>query len=245
MRLYSLPEHFLELKSRFIKILLFFLLAASVSYYFAPSIYSFILRPLDKVFKGNMIYTDLTEAFLAYLKLSFFCGFCVTFPFALSQIYLFISPGLYEEEKKIIRPIFLSSFLLFLISLIFVYYLVMPAAWKFFLSFESRQSLLPIVLQAKVNEYLSLFVKFILAFAFAFQLPIVVVTLNLLNIVSIGALKKGRRFAILINFIIAGIITPPDAASQIALALPMILLYEISLIVCRRTERRKNLNAGH
>ncbi len=241
MKIYTLKEHFVELKSRLAKIVFLFLFFSGVSYYFSDSIYNVALRPLaDAGGVGKeraVIYTGLAEAFFTYLKLACFCGFCFTFPFIMTQIYLFMRSGLYENEKKIVGIILFFSPILFLISIFFVYYLVIPNAWRFFLSFESSDTVVPIILEAKINEYLGLVMQLIIAFGLAFQLPIIVLSLNLLNVVKLESLRKGRRFSILINFIIAGIVTPPDVLSQFALAIPMILLYEASLIACKFLEK--------
>lgn len=239
---YQLKDHLLELKSRILLVLVFFLCAFLVSYYFSEDIFNILLQPLADIYGDNeerrMIYTGLTEAFFTYLNLSAFAGFCASIPIIALQIFLFIRPGLYKSERKLAGWIFLFSPLLFLAGSMFVYCLVMAKAWGFFLSFEMTDSTLPLMLEARISEYLSLIIKLILAFGIAFQLPIILVILALFGFVTSESLAKKRRIAILINFIIAGFITPPDILSQIALVIPMLLLYEIGVATCKYIEKR-------
>lgn len=236
MRRYKIEEHIKELKSRFIKLLCFFAVSSVASYYFSEAIYSFLMQPLPKKF----IYTGLAEAFFTQVKISVFIGFCVTIPYIAFHIYWFIAPGLYENEKKIAFIILSFSPALFILSAVFVFYFVMPAAWGFFLSFENLEGVSPLVLEPRISEYLDLVINLVIAFGVAFQLPIILMILSLLGIVNYDFLTRKRRIAIIIIFIIAGVITPPDVLSQIALAMPMVLLYEISIILCRTLEVRRN-----
>lgn len=238
---YQLKDHLVELKSRILAILVFFLSAFLTCYYFSDQIFDILLRPLADIYgseERRMIYTGLTEAFFTYLNLSAFAAFCVTIPIISLQAYLFIKPGLYQSEKILAAWIFIFSPLLFLAGSLFVYYFVMPKAWSFFLSFEMSDSIMPLMLEARISEYLSLIIKLILAFGIAFQMPVILVILCLFDIITSKGLASKRRIAILINFIIAGFITPPDILSQIALAIPMLLLYEISIATCKYIEKR-------
>lgn len=236
MESYRLQDHLRELKSRFIKILCFFFIASIASYYFGDIIYSFLVAPLPKKF----IYTGLGEAFFTQVKLAIFVGFCLTIPVIAFHIYKFIIPGLYDNEKKIAFIILSFSPLLFALGSAFVFYLVIPGAWSFFLSFERFDGSSPLVLEPRISEYLDLVVNLIIAFGVAFQLPIILMILSLIGVVQERFLASKRRLAIVIIFIIAGVITPPDVVSQIALAMPMVLLYEISIILCRTLEVRRN-----
>lgn len=241
MKKYTFKEHFLELKRRFLVIIVFFTSAFIVCYYFSDDIYGFILKPLANAtnhHQRKVIYTGMTEAFFTYLKLSFWAAFLIIIPVISYQLYGFISPGLLENEKKIILPTLIVSPLLFYLGGLFVFYLVMPNAWQFFLSFENQNSLLPIVLEARVSEYLSVVMQLITAFGLAFELPVVMLLLSVLGLVSAQGLKNKRRFAIVIIFIAAAILTPPDVLSQIALAIPLIVLYEISIVICNLVENR-------
>lgn len=232
LKKYTFSDHFVELKKRLTIVMIFFLSASLISYYFSQEIFQFLLKPLvsSTLDTKRIIYTGLTEAFFTYLSLSAFVGFLLSIPIIAFQIYWFISPGLYIAERKISRILLFSSPILFMIGGLFVFYFVIPQAWNFFLSFEMSSGATPIVLEAKISEYLSLIIKLIMAFGIAFQMPIILIILSLFNIISSEMLRNKRRIAIVINFIIAGIITPPDILSQISLAIPMVLLYEFSII---------------
>ncbi|MGI4752705.1 MAG: twin-arginine translocase subunit TatC [Janthinobacterium lividum] len=248
MKLYSFQEHLSELKVRLFRIFIIFIVAFAICYYFSDTIYSFLLEPLAKLSKDNLrniIYTGLTEAFFTYIKLAAFAAFAIIIPIIALECYLFVSPGLYHHEKKIIAFILFISPILFWCGSIFVFYFVMPKAWNFFLSFEKRDLIVPIVLEARISEYLNLVIHLIIAFGVAFQLPVVLIILNTLKIITIETLKQKRRFAIVINFIIAGILTPPDILSQFALAIPLLLLYEISIIICNYIEKTEVINAKY
>jgi len=241
MQTYLFKDHFLELKSRLGRVIFTFIITFIICYYYKDSIYNLLLQPLadlDIGYNRKVIYTGLTEAFFTYLKLAAFGASMITIPVLAVQIYFFLKPGLYENEKLIAAFILLLSPVLFWSSSILVFYLVMPKAWSFFLSFESGDNLIPIVLEARISEYLNLIIQLVFAFGLSFQLPLLLVVMNLMKIVTVEGLKKKRRLAIVINFIIAGILTPPDIISQFALAIPLILLYEISIIMCKFVENR-------
>jgi sec-independent protein translocase protein TatC len=231
-------EHFGELKKRLIYVTIFFLISFAGCYYFADDIYQFLLTPLSKYYtsegkQGWMIYTGLTEAFFTYLKLSMLAALFFTVPFFTIQFFSFVSPGLKRSEKKVMAICLVVTPMLFLIGAFVAYYLVFPSAWKFFLSFESSSiGGLPIKLEARVSEYLSLSSQIILAFGIVFQIPIALTLLNRVGLVPLEGLKKQRRLAIVMIFIIAAVITPPDVFSQLILAAVMILLYEISILLC-------------
>jgi sec-independent protein translocase protein TatC len=236
MQTFTFREHFIELKSRLLKILCAFIVCFVIYYHFSDIIYNILLDPLAKLNSGNLrkvIYTGLTEAFCTYLQLAFFASFVTIMPIIAIQIYLFIRPGLHKNERKIAISVLLLSPILFWCGGFFVFYYVMPHAWSFFVSFERNYLVLPIVLEAKISEYLNIIIRLIIAFGIAFQLPIILIILNLLKIITLQNLRQKRRLAIVINFIIAGILTPPDVISQFALAIPLILLYEISIVTCK------------
>jgi sec-independent protein translocase protein TatC len=172
------------------------------------------------------------------VKLAAFASFIVIMPLIALECYLFIAPGLYVNEKRIARFIVFMSPVLFWSGSVFVFYFVMPRAWQFFLGFENNSTVVPLILEAKISEYLSLVIQLLVAFGLAFQLPIVVSILNLLRILTRQDLQEKRRVFIVISFVIAGILTPPDVLSQFALAIPMLLLYEISIIMCKFLENR-------
>jgi sec-independent protein translocase protein TatC len=233
----TLTEHLIELKKRLIYCLLAILIGFFASYHFADNIYSFLLQPLVDCLgeqeSKRIIYTNLTEAFLTYLKLSLLAAVFFTFPFLALQLYLFIAPALYKKEKYFILSILFFCPALFLLGALMVYKLVLPLAFKFFLSFQNfnPQNSLPIELEAKISEYLDLIIQLIFAFGIAFQLPIILICLVKFGILSVEGLRKKRKYWIVIIFVIAAVITPPDVLSQLSLAVPMVLLYEIAIII--------------
>ncbi len=241
----SFTSHFVELRSRLIKSIIFILLIFIISYTFAEEIYNFLVEPYASAVKDDqisrrLIFTALHETFITYLKVAFFAAFFLGSPILLIQIYKFIAPGLYKNEKKAILPYLISTPILFLLGGILVYYLVMPLAIKFFLSFETVGSTtsLPIQLEAKVNEYLSLIMRLIFAFGISFQLPILLNLLARIGVINSNYLKKTRRYVIVIIFTVAAILTPPDPITQIGLAIPLLLLYELSIITVKFTEKK-------
>ena len=242
----SFVGHLSELRSRIIKSFVFLLIAFIISYIFSEDIYKFLVQPYsDAVNSSNLdrrlIFTALQETFLTYLKVSFFTAFFVTCPFILMQIWKFIAPGLYRHEKIAILPYLVLTPILFFLGGMLVYYLIMPLAIKFFLSFESTglSTNLPIQLEAKVNEYLSLVMKLIFAFGISFQLPVVLSLLARVGIVDSEFLKKRRKYVVVIIFAAAALLTPPDPITQIGLAIPLLILYELSIFSVKIIENKK------
>ncbi len=242
----SFTSHFIELRSRLLKSVVFILLIFVISYTFAEYIYNFLVEPYANAVKNDpsqrrLIFTALHETFITYLKVAFFSAIFIGSPILIIQIYKFIAPGLYQNEKRAILPYLIFTPILFLLGGLLVYYLVMPLAIKFFLSFETAGSTtsLPIQLEAKVNEYLSLIMRLIFAFGISFQLPILLNLLARIGVVNSNYLKNTRRYVIVIIFTVAAILTPPDPITQIGLAIPLLLLYELSIITVKFTERKK------
>ena len=246
----TISEHLLELRSRIIKSLIFFVLAFIISYINADKIYDFLLQPYVKALGSDglankrLIFTALQETFVTYLKLSFFSALFFSFPIFLIQIWKFIAPGLYSNEKKAILPFMIATQVLFLLGAFLAYQFIMPLAIKFFLSFESltSQTSMPIQLEAKVSEYLSLIMIFMIAFGLSFELPVLLILLATVGFIDSKYLSERRRYIIVIIFIVAAIITPPDPISQIGLAIPLMLLYEISILIIKYLEKNKNDN---
>lgn len=243
----SFIEHFCELRNRLLFSAIFFFASFIICYYYSANIYKFLADPLLNVYNNEMgrrlIYTNLAEAFFTYMKVAFFAAFFISFPVIASQIYLFIAPGLYKHEKKAIIPFLIMAPILFILGAALVYYYIFPLAWSFFISFENFDPELPIHLEAKVSEYLSLVMHLIIAFGMAFQLPIILMLLAKTGLIDYKMLIKKRRIAIVIIFIFAAILTPPDIISQIGLALPLIILYELSIIGCRVIVDKSKKNA--
>ncbi len=238
-------SHLSELRSRLIKSFLFLLFAFIVCYIFAADIYSFLVKPYSNaVIENNLdrrlIFTALHEAFLTYLKVAFFASFFITSPILLSQLWKFVAPGLYKNEKRALLPYLIATPVLFIIGGMLVYYLIMPLAIKFFLSFETVADVntIAIQLEAKVNEYLSLIMRLIFAFGLSFQLPVVLSLLARIGVIDSIYLKKRRKYVVVIIFAVAAVLTPPDPITQIGLALPLLFLYELSILTVKLIEKK-------
>ena len=182
------------------------------------------------------------EAFLTYLKVAFFASFFITSPVFLTQLWKFVAPGLYKNEKQALLPYLILTPILFILGGALVYYLIMPLAIKFFLSFESSAdaATIAIQLEAKVNEYLSLIMRLIFAFGISFQLPVILSLLARIGVVDSDYLKKRRKYVVVIIFAVAALLTPPDPITQIGLALPLLILYELSILTVKMIEKKKN-----
>ena len=238
-------SHLAELRKRLINSFIFLVVFFIFCYFFAENIYGFLVEPFAKAVQDDgsnrrLIFTALQETFLTYLKVSFFTAFFVTCPFILMQIWKFIAPGLYKHEKIAILPYLILTPILFFLGGMLVYYLVMPLAIKFFLSFESTglSTNLPIQLEAKVNEYLSLVMKLIFAFGISFQLPVVLSLLARIGVVDSQFLKERRKYVVVIIFAAAALLTPPDPITQIGLAVPLLILYELSIFSVNIIEKK-------
>ena len=238
-----LLDHLIELRKRLMWSGGAFLLAFFVCYYFSGQIYVFLAQPLSDIYhemgvERRMIYTALTEAFFTYLKVAMFGAAFISFPIMATQLWLFIAPGLYRSEKRAFAPFLIASPVLFLLGASLAYYFIFPVAWKFFISFEQigAGGSMPIQLEAKVGEYLDLVMKLIFAFGIAFQLPVALSLMAKVGIISSKGLMKYRRYAYVGMFIIAAILAPPDVITQIGLAVPLIGLYELSIIAARIVE---------
>ena len=243
----SFTSHFIELRSRLIKSIIFIFLIFIISYTFAEHIYAFLVNPYAEAVKDDptsrrLIFTALHETFITYLKVAFFAAIFLGSPVLLIQIYKFIAPGLYKNEKKALLPYLISTPILFLLGGMLVYYLVMPLAIKFFLTFETSGQInnLPIQLEAKVNEYLSLIMRLIFAFGLSFQLPVLLNLLARVGVIDSKYLRERRRYFIVIIFAAAAILTPPDPITQIGLAIPLLILYELSILSVKLTEKKNN-----
>jgi sec-independent protein translocase protein TatC len=241
----TVSEHLIELRSRILKSMIFLIFTFVICYIFSDKIYNFLVDPYAQAVKGDgnnrrLIFTALHETFLTYLKLAFFSAFFFSCPLILIQIWKFIAPGLYKDEKLALLPFLIATPILFLFGGMLVYYLIMPLAIDFFLSFEtsSTNGSLPIQLEAKVNEYLSLVMRLILAFGISFQLPVFLTLLAKVGFIDSEYLKTRRKYVVIIIFSMAAILTPPDPITQIGLALPLLLLYEISIFTVKFVQKK-------
>ncbi len=240
-----LMDHLIELRQRLMYSVGGLIVAFFICFYFAGPIFDFLVAPLQKIWEGEtgrrLIFTALHEKFFTDIKVAFFAALCLSFPVISNQIWKFVAPGLYKHEKGAFLPFLIATPILFIMGASFVYYIVLPVAWQFFIGFEqaANADALAIQLEPKVNEYLSLVMRLIFAFGISFELPVVISLLARAGLVTPEGLKAKRRYAIVIAFVAAAILTPPDPLSQIGLAIPIILLYEISIVCARIIQRQK------
>jgi sec-independent protein translocase protein TatC len=240
-----LLDHLIELRNRLMWAAAAIIVAFLVCYQFKETIYRFLAYPLAKLLEGQtgrqMIFTGLTEAFFTYVKVSFWAACCIAFPVIAIQVWKFVAPGLYKNEKRAFLPYLCATPILFLMGASLAYFVVIPYAFRFFLSFETPggPDTLPIVAEPKVNEYLSLVMTLLLAFGTAFQLPVLLTLMARAGIITSQGLINKWRYAVVGMFGVAAVLTPPDVVSQTSLAVPLILLYILSIFSCRYVEKQR------
>ena len=240
-----LLDHLIELRTRLIRCAIAILVLFLGCFFVAEEIYNFLAAPLAEQLadreNARMIFTALHEVFFTQVKVAFFAALFISFPFVANQLWMFIAPGLYKNEKKAFLPFLVLTPVLFFAGGALVYYMIFPLAWQFFLSFETigGDGALAIELEAKVNEYLSLVMKLIFAFGISFELPLVLTLMARVGMTTAEGLAEKRKYAIVGAFVAAAVLTPPDPISQISLAIPIVLLYEVSIISVRMVEKRR------
>jgi sec-independent protein translocase protein TatC len=237
-----------ELRKRLIWSFGALFLAFGLCFYFAGEIFGFLVQPLIAGFggpgEGRIVYTKLYEAFFTEVRVAFFAAFLLAFPIIANQIWAFVAPGLYSKEKRAFLPFLIATPILFTLGAALAYYVVMPSAIRFFLGYQGQIPGIEHEALPAMGEYLSFVMHFILAFGISFLLPVLLMLLERAGIVTRAQLAGGRRYAILVAFVIAAVATPPDVISQFMLAVPLILLYEMSLIAIWFTERRRARDAA-
>ena len=236
-----LLEHLIELRTRLVRAVAALGVAFAGCLYFADDIFALLVRPLAEAFpegQGRLIYTKLYEAFFVEIKVALIAAFFISFPIIANQLWAFIAPGLYAREKKAFLPFLIATPVLFTLGACLAYFVVMPTAFRWFLGFEGTAAGLPQEALPAMGDYLTLVMHFILAFGISFLLPVLLMLLNRAGLVSRSQLVAARRYVVVGIFIVSAVITPPDVISQLLLAVPLLVLFEGSLVLMLLSERK-------
>ncbi|WP_340265507.1 twin-arginine translocase subunit TatC [Sphingobium mellinum] len=236
-----LLDHLIELRGRLLKCVWALVISGAVCFYFSQQIFGFLVHPLKQAFGdsgGRLVYTKLYEAFFVQVKIAVFGAFCLSFPIIANQLWAFIAPGLYAKEKKALLPFLVMTPVLFLMGASLAYFVVMPTAFHFFLQYQGNSGGLQVEALPSADAYLTLVMQFILAFGISFLMPVLLMLLNRAGFVSRVQLIGLRRYMIVGAFILAAVLTPPDVVSQLMLAIPLLALYEITIVAIWFTDRK-------
>jgi sec-independent protein translocase protein TatC len=236
-----LLDHLIELRSRLLKCVYALFITGAICFYFSEQLFAILVHPLKEAFGdggGRLVYTKLYEAFFVQVKIAVFGAFCLSFPIIANQLWAFVAPGLYAKEKKALLPFILATPFLFAMGASLAYFVVMPTAFHFFLEFQGNSSGLSVEALPSADSYLGLVMQFILAFGISFLMPVLLMLLNRAGFVTRTQLIGMRRYMVVGAFILAAVLTPPDVVSQLMLAIPLLLLYEITIIAIWFTDRK-------
>ncbi|MCI4590066.1 twin-arginine translocase subunit TatC [Sphingobium sp. BYY-5] len=237
-----LLDHLIELRGRLLKCVYALFITGAICFYFSEQLFAILVHPLKEAFGdagGRLVYTKLYEAFFVQVKIAVFGAFCLSFPIIANQLWAFVAPGLYAREKKALLPFILATPFLFAMGASLAYFVVMPTAFHFFLEFQGNSSGLQVEALPSADAYLGLVMQFILAFGISFLMPVLLMLLNRAGFVTRAQLIGMRRYMIVGAFILAAVLTPPDVVSQLMLAIPLLLLYEITIVAIWFTDRKQ------